>query len=198
MFPHYAQCLAMRAAIALAFGLSIRPGEYLVDPNDLLPISQQVNTNNSFFVFADDAVSVCDTHLYPIGVTPDVFFTMFDHLKNDKRGMLGPRAVAADPQPSPSHFCCVTTLHAYCIAFPPRPNTTLLSSHGSPVPWVHMQQLCTAVAVECKHDPKRLVPHSFRSGAQASVATRGMEICTHCTCTRPCCRRSASQFGLPY
>jgi len=126
-------------------------------------------------VFADDAVSVCDTHLYPIGVTPDVFFTMFDHLKNNKRGMLGPRAVAADPQPSPSHFCCVTTLHAYCIAFPPRPNTTLLSSHGSPVPWVHMRQLCTAVAVECKLDPKRLVPHSFRSGAQAQLELESIE-----------------------
>ena len=32
-----------------------------------------------------------------------------------------------------------------------------------------MRRLCHAVAVECKLDPKRLVPHSFRSGAQAQL-----------------------------
>ena len=152
MFCDAAQCIAMRAAIALAFGLSLRPGEYLVDPNEPLHISHQVNTTNSFFVFSDDAVNVCDTHLYPVDVKPDVFFSMVDHLKNDQRGMLGPRAVAADPHPSESHFCCVSTLHTYCLTYPPRINTTLLSSHGSPIYWTHIRQLCNAAAIHILFD----------------------------------------------
>jgi hypothetical protein len=82
---------------------------------------------------------------------------------------LGPRAVAANPHPSQTHFCCVAALHVYCLAYPPRSNTLLLSSHGAPVLWVDMRRLCNAVAVECKLDPARLVPHSFRSGAQAQL-----------------------------
>ena len=132
-------------------------------------ILKQVNTTNSFFVYGDNAVNVCDTHLYPIGVPPDVFFTMIDHLKNDQRGVLGPRALAANPHSSPTQFCCVNVLHTYCIAHPPKPNTLLLSSHGSPVLWIDMRRLCTAVAKACHLNPARLVPHSFRSGAQAQL-----------------------------
>ena len=169
LFTPPGPCLAMHAAIALAFGLSLRPAEYLVDVNSPLPLSHQVNTTNSFFVYGDDAVNVCDTHLYPIRIIPDVFFTMLDHLKNDQRGVLGPRAVAVNPHSSPTHFCCVGTLYKYCLAYPPRPNTLLLSSHGSPVLWVDMRRLCNAVAIACQLDPARLVPHSFRSGAQAQL-----------------------------
>ena len=32
-----------------------------------------------------------------------------------------------------------------------------------------MRRLCTAAASECGLDPLRLVPHSFRSGAQAQL-----------------------------
>ena len=154
LFVTPASCLAMHAAIALAFGLSLRPGEYLFDDTkDPLPLSHQVNTTNSFFVFGDDAINVCDVHLFPIGVTPDVFFTMLDHLKNDQSGVLGPRAVAANPHSSQTQFCCVVALHVYCCAYPPQPNTLLLSSHGSPVLWVDMRRLCRAVAIACKLEP---------------------------------------------
>ena len=169
LFESHQSHLAMHAAIALAFGLSLRPGEYLVDKSKPLPLSHQVNTSNSFFVYGDNAVNVCDTELYPPGITPHVFFTMIDHLKNDQRGVLGPRAVAANPHPSSTQFCCVNVLHTYCITFPPKPNTLLLSSHGSPVLWTDMRRLCNAAAIDCKVEPSRLVPHSFRSGAQAQL-----------------------------
>ena len=169
LFINHTSCLAMHAAIAIAFGLSLRPGEYLVDVNKALPFSHQVNTTNSFFVFGDDAINVCDVTLYPSNVKPDVFFTMLDHLKNDQRGVLGPRAVAANPRSSLTHFCCVGALHVYCCTFPPEPKTLLLSSHGSSVLWIDMRRLCNAVAIACKLDPARLVPHSFRSGAQAQL-----------------------------
>ena len=135
MFTTHGYCLAMQAAIALAFGLSLRPGEYLIDMNVPLPLSHQVNTTNSFFVYGDDAINVCDTHLYPVGVIPDVFFTMLDHLKNDQRGVLGPRAVAANPHPSNTQFCCVESLHTYCVAFPPRPKhiVVVVTWHTCPV-----------------------------------------------------------------
>jgi len=48
-----AEQLAMRAAIAVAYGLSLRPGEYLAQ-TDGTPLEKQMNASDCFFVFKDD------------------------------------------------------------------------------------------------------------------------------------------------
>ena len=162
-----AKRLALRAALAMAFGLSLRPGEYLVMEEET-PLSHQANASDCFFVFNDDeCVCVCDPHLYPVGRTPSFFLCMFTHLKNDKKGEGGPRAVGRAPSSSPDHFCCVLTLFEYFKAHPGRRETMALSAHGPGVAWSEMRTLCHLAASEAGIDPTRLVPHSARAGALA-------------------------------
>ena len=161
--------LALRAAVAMAFGLSLRPGEYLVMEEET-PLTHQANASNCFFVFNDDeCVCVCDPHLYPVGRTPSFFLCMFTHLKSDKKGEGGPRAVGRAPSSSPNHFCCVLTLYEYFRAHPGRRETLALSAHGPGVTWSEMRTLCHLAAAETGLDPTRLVPHSGRAGAQAQL-----------------------------
>jgi hypothetical protein len=175
-----AKRLALRAALALAFGLSLRPGEYLVMEEET-PLSHQANASNCFFIFNDDeCVCICDPHLYPVGRTPSFFLCMLTHIKNDKKGEGGPRAVGRAPDPSPDHFCCVLTLFEYFKAHPGRRETLALSAHGPGVAWSEMRTLCHLAASEAGIDPTRLVPHSARAGALAqyereSDATRQLQ-----------------------
>ena len=175
-----AKRLALRAALAMAFGLSLRPGEYLVMEEDT-PLSHQANASDCYFVFNDDeCVCVCDPHLYPVGRTPSFFLCMFTHLKNDKKGEGGPRAAGRAPGSSPDHFCCVLTLFEYFRTHPGRRETLALSAHGPGVAWSEMRTLCHLAASEAGIDPTRLVPHSARAGALAqyereSDATRQLQ-----------------------
>jgi hypothetical protein len=162
-----AKRLALRAALAMAFGLSLRPAEYLVMEEDT-PLSHQANASACFFVFNDDeCVCVCDPHLYPVGRTPSFSLCMLTHLKNDKKGEGGPKAVGRAPSSSLDHFCCVLTLFAYFKAHPGRRETLALSAHGPGVAWSEMRHLCHLAASEAGLDPTRLVPHSARAGALA-------------------------------
>jgi hypothetical protein len=80
------QRLATRAAVAVAYGLSLRPGEYLTKPDVALSLDKQMNASDCFFVFNDDeCVNVCDPHLYPEGKIPSIFLCMFRKLKHYKR-----------------------------------------------------------------------------------------------------------------
>ena len=152
-------CLAMQAAIAMAYGLSLRPGEYL-DMGTFTPLAQQANASNCFFVFDDDeCISVCEPHLYPAGRSPSAFLCMVEKMKQQKRGEGGPRAVAAAPAGprSKEHFCCVQTLFSYFAAFPGRRGERALASHGLQVTWTDMRLLCHVVATKLGLDPLRLL-----------------------------------------
>ncbi len=103
----------MRAAVAVAYGLSLRPGEYLTQSEDT-PLEKQMNASDCFFVFDDEeCVNGWDPQLYPPGRSPNVFVFMFRKLKNKKRsGEGGPRAVGARTGSAADGFCCVLTLFA--------------------------------------------------------------------------------------
>jgi len=113
-------------------------------------------------------VCVCDPHIYPFGRTPSFFLFMFVHLKSDKKGEGGPRAVGRAPSLSPNHFCGVLTLFEYFRAHPGRRETLVLLAHGPGVTWSEMT-LCHLAAAETRFDPTRLVPHAWRAGAQAQL-----------------------------
>ena len=100
----------MRAAIGVAYGPSLRPGEYLMQADDT-PLEKQINASDCFFVFDDDeCINVCDPHLYPVGKHPSYFLCMFRKLKNSRRsGSGGPRAVGAKTDLTSEGFCCVKT-----------------------------------------------------------------------------------------
>jgi hypothetical protein len=65
------------------------------------------------------------------------------------------------------HFGCVQAVWAYFLAQPGVRQTLALSSHGSSAQWSDLRRLCFLVATKNNLDPRRFVPHSFRSGALA-------------------------------
>ena len=169
--------LAMRAAIAVAYGLSLRPGEYLAQTEGT-PLKKQMNASDCFFVFDDDeCTNVCDPHLYPVGKRPSYFLCMFRKLKNSKRsGSGGPRAVGAKTDLASNGFCCVQTLYEYFQRYPGRHGTLALSAHNRlGVPWPDLRLICHLAAIEVGVDPLRLLPHSLRAGAQAQLEMESVE-----------------------
>ena len=152
----------MRAAIALGYGLSLRPGEYL-DDGTVKSVDSQLNASNCFFAFGEDViVSVCDPHMYPKDRLPTAFFTMLNSCKNQRRGEGGPRAMSVSKEPhSEEHFGFVQVVWAYFLAHPGVRQTLALSSHGSSVQWSDLRRLCFLVATKNNLDPRRFVPHSF-------------------------------------
>ena len=111
-------CWALRAAIALGYGLSLRPSEYLVVSR---PVSDDryVNASMSFFLWSGwlQPINICDVALNHPG-PPDVFLTFLDFIKNDARGKGGPRAMAADPHRD-AVFCVVRVLWEFLTRYPP-------------------------------------------------------------------------------
>jgi FkbM family methyltransferase len=80
-----AHLMALNAALALAYGRSLRPGEYS-DTGKWIPLEKQVSATNCFFVFASDVcVNVCDPGLYPRGEKQLSFLCSIDKLKNQRR-----------------------------------------------------------------------------------------------------------------
>ena len=164
-----AALLAMNAALALAYGLSLRPGEYSVTGKQI-PLHKQVNATNCFFIFKGDVcVNVCDPHLYPPDEEPLSFLCSIDKVKNQRTGEGGPRAVSAAPSPTPEFFCCVRELFLYFRAFPGRRESLALASHGPAIRQSDIRELCRSVAVDLGVDPARLLPHSFRFGVLAQI-----------------------------
>ena len=161
---------ALRAAIAVGYGLSLRPGEYL-DDGTPKSIASQLNASNCFFAFGEEViVCVCDPHLYPPNELPTAFFTLLDTSKNQRRGEGGPRAMSvAKDAHTDERFGCVQAVWSYFTAHPGVRETLALSSHGETVRWSDIRQLCFMVAKKNGLDPSRFVPHSFRSGAQAQM-----------------------------
>ena len=161
------------AAIALALGLSLRPGEYLNQGGTPVPLDKQVNSSSCFFNFGkggDLPVYICDPHLYPPGESPTSFMCMSGHFKNDPEGDNGPRAVAEPPSPpGPGRFSCVAVLFEFWKDYPPLHNTYALSVNGVRVLWTDLRMLMHMLAVEQGLDPLRTVPHSLRSGALAQM-----------------------------
>jgi hypothetical protein len=166
---HGAHFLAISAALSLAYGLSLRPGEYS-DTGKWIPLEKQVSATNCFFIFAHDVcVNVCDPDLYPPLEKPLSFLCSVDRLKNQRQGEGGPRAVSAAPNPTPDFFCCVQELFAYFTAYPGRRGHLAMASHGTAVKQADIRALCRLVAVDLNLDPARLLPHSLRSGVLAQI-----------------------------
>ena len=159
LFKSSSDRLALKAAVALAYGLSLRPGEYL-RTGRTIPLRQQVNTTNCFFMFGDLPVNICDPFLFPRNQWPDDFVTMLDQTKNNRRGESGPMAVSSAPNPTSKRFCCVRTIFQYVQSFPCTRNKPLLSSHGKQVEWKDMRLLCHVAATEIGMDPPSASSHT--------------------------------------
>ena len=158
--------LGLRASLCLGYGLSLRPGEYLTNPHKPVPLKQQANSSSCFFFFGDTAFNVCCPNLYPSGQCPDHFAVFFHHLKNDRVGQGGPRAVARNPtfSPAATDFCCLSEIYTFLLAYPPSSGLPVMSGGGGPVLWTDLRTVLHLTALRSGLDPERVLPHSNRSG----------------------------------
>jgi hypothetical protein len=101
----------MRAALAVAYGLSLRPGEYLaMTGTSERALNEQALAGAGYLWWEGRAYSVCEPHTFPEGPA-DTFSLLVDFLKQDPSGKGMPRAVARPTAPAP--FCCVGAIEAY-------------------------------------------------------------------------------------
>ena len=160
-----------RAAIALGYALSLRPGEYLLQ-SPPRPISHQANSDLAVFWFGDVFYNICDPSLYPSGQIPDAFSILLDHVKNDPSGNNGPRSVYRSPTHSnanPDHFCCVRELFTFLSRYPPKPTSPVLSGLGYQLSSTAVNAILKATATRLDLDGSRLVPHSARFGVLQQI-----------------------------
>lgn len=153
---------ALEAALSLGYGLSLRPQEYLQTSRSV-PLSHQANSSLAFFWFKGVPFSVTRPDLYPPGEVPEAFSLFLDFNKNNQAGQGGPRSIWCSPYDS--GFCCVRTLFAFMVKYPPAPQSPLLSGVGFRVTSTHVSRLFDVTAMSLGLPPGRLLPHSIRSGA---------------------------------
>jgi hypothetical protein len=157
---------ALEASVALGYGQSLRPQEYLLTKQKV-PLSHQANSSLCFFWFHRVPYQVTRPDLYPPGEWPEAFSLFLDFNKNNQAGQGGPRSVWCSP--FPTGFCCVRILFKFLVKYPPAPQTPLLSGGGFRVSTADVTRLFAATAESLGLPPGRLLPHSLRSGAIAQL-----------------------------
>jgi hypothetical protein len=157
---------ALEASVALGYGLSLRPQEYLKTKRPVL-LSHQANSSLCFFWFHGVPYSVTRPDLYPPGEWPEAFSLFLDFNKNNQDGQGGPRSVWCSP--FPTGLCCVKTLFKFLVKHPPTPDSPLLSGIGFRVSSADVTRLFEATAAALGLPAGRLLPHSLRSGAIAQM-----------------------------
>jgi hypothetical protein len=161
-------CLAIRGALALGYALSLRPQEYLA-VRATVPLWKRAHSSLAFFWFPGlpTPYSVCSPHAYPAGLRPSAFTLFLDFNKNHQDGDAGPRSMAPAPPHAP--FCCLLMLFEFLVAYPPLPDSPLLSGSPVPISPAVVTAVFTRTALALGLDPTRLVPHSLRGAALSQM-----------------------------
>ena len=168
--------LPILAALALAYGISLRPGEYLkVSGRNARKPEEMAQVCHAFLWWGDKPYNVADRHLFPKQAATR-FTLMIDFVKNDPTGKGMPRAVARAPKSSP--FCCMTAIENYCRATQLRRDQPLLMLGGEHLRWNVIRQVMRIVATAHGLDENRLVAHSIRYGAPNQLDTCGLDDAT--------------------
>ena len=165
--------LALKAALGLAYGLSMRPGEYLKlsGAAERKP-QEQALASHAYLWWDGQAYPVTAPQNFPKG--PAQFFTLrVDFLKQDQTGKGMPRAVAAPSRQC--EFSCVAALENYCRAVRLQPGDALIQRQGGQLTWSLFRWLMRMVAEAHGLDPERLVVHSCRYGAVNQLVAAGFD-----------------------
>ena len=164
---------ALKAALGLAYGLSLRPGEYLKlsGAAERRP-NEQALASHAFLWWDGRAYPVTEPEKFP--PTPAQHFTLrVDFLKQDQTGKGMPRAIAAPTVDTT--FSCVAAIEAYARALKLKPNDPLIMRNGSQLTWSLFRWLMRQVAEAHGLDPDRLVVHSCRYGAVNQLVAAGFD-----------------------
>jgi hypothetical protein len=157
--------LALKAALGLAYGLSLRPREFLkLSGASQRKPQEQTMASHAFLWWDGKAYPVTDPKQFPAG--PAQFFTLrVDFLKQDQTGKGMPRAVAAPSHPC--EFSCVNALENYFRAVR---RGTLSSSDKV----VNSPGRCSAGSCDWSLRPTVLTPTDWsciRAGTELSISS---------------------------
>ena len=171
LFGNPADRIVMRAALAVAYGLSLRPGEYLaMTGTSERALNEQALAGAGYLWWEGRAYSVCEPHTFPEGPA-DTFSLLVDFLKQDPSGKGMPRAVARPTAPAP--FCCVGAIEAYARSRKLERTDPLLMMGDKQLKWDMFRFLMCALARKVGLDPARLIVHSGRYGAPNQIVAHG-------------------------
>ena len=163
--------VTLRAALAVSYGLSLRPGEYLAMTGTAeRSLDEQATAGAAFLWWAGRAYSICEPEKFPSGPA-DTFTLLVDFLKQDPSGKGMPRAVA---QPTtPVTFSCVSAIETYARSRRLRPTDPLLMMGDRQLKWDTFRFLMCLLAKQVGLDSDRLLVHSVRYGAPNQIIAAG-------------------------
>jgi len=163
--------LTLRAALAVSYGLSLRPGEYLAMSGAAARRpDEQATAGAAYLWWAGRAYSVCEPEKFPEGPA-ETFTLLVDFLKQDPSGKGMPRAVAQPSTPAP--FSCVSAIEAYARSRRLRPTDPLLMMGERQLKWDEFRFLMCLLAKRVGLDSDRLIVHSIRYGAPNQIIAAG-------------------------
>ena len=154
------QRIAIRAAFALGYGLSLRPGEYLKLFDERRPDEQALTGNVSLW-WGNIHFDAHEAEKFPTGPA-DRLTLAVDFLKNDQLGKGLPRALAKAPR---AVFCCLTAIEAFIRNQRLNANDPFLTTSEGQVHWKTVREILDSTARASGVDPKRLTPQGIRAGA---------------------------------
>ena len=154
------QRLAVRAAFAMGYGLSLRPGEYLKLFDERRPDEQALAGNVSLW-WGETHFDAHEVDKFPPGPASRLTLAV-DFLKNDQLGKGLPRALA---KTSRATFCCLTTIETFIRSQKLKANEPILTTSSGQVHWKTIRLILDKTARIGGVDPKRLTPQGIRAGA---------------------------------
>ena len=162
---------AITAALALGYGCSLRPGEYLTSKprNRITP--KTVAASRVFLWWNTQSYALSEPERFPGGPADRVTVTLTS-TKNDPYGKGMPRAISRAPDGA--QFCCVAAIERYARASRLAPDQPAISVGETGLSWEYIRTITRLTAIEHGIDPKRLVPHSLRHGAPTQMASSGL------------------------
>ena len=155
------QRLALRAALAVGYSMSLRPGEYLKLFDERRLDEQALAGNVSLWWGDQTHFDAHEVKKFP--KKPATRATLaVDFIKNDPLGKGLPRALSVAPG---VEFCCLTAIEKFIRSQALKPNEPLLTTSQGQVHWKTIRSILEETARVCEIDPNRLTPQSIRAGA---------------------------------
>ena len=162
---------AITAALAIGYGCSLRPGEYLTSKARRRTTSKTVSASRVFLWWNTQSFTLSEPKHFPSGPADRVTVTLTS-TKNDPYGKGMPRAVSRAPDGA--QFCCVAAIERYARASRLTHDQPAISVGDTGLSWEYIRTITRLTAIEHGIDPKRLVPHSLRHGAPTQMASCGI------------------------
>lgn len=165
--------VALRAAFAVGFGASLRPGEYLPQPDQQFDPRKHVCVENVAVWYGEVAYPLCSDEVLLGSERATSLHIHLSYRKNDAFGSSGAFVIPANP--SGSDPCLVAMVVEYARVLRPLEGRPLFRQPLCPITRQDLRDTLRELAELVGVDPQRLVPHCLRYGAVVSMLAHGAD-----------------------